>query len=42
MTGLGLVTCLGVGTQRVWRRILAGDCGIGKLEDEGKSLLLIF
>ncbi|KAK3084522.1 hypothetical protein FSP39_014707 [Pinctada imbricata] len=31
VTGVGLVTCLGIGRHEVWRRLLDGDCGIVKL-----------
>lgn len=31
VTGLGMVTSLGLDTEATWRRMLAGDCGIGPL-----------
>ena len=31
VTGLGLVTPLGVGVAKVWERLLAGDTGVTKL-----------
>ncbi|CAD5112037.1 DgyrCDS1286 [Dimorphilus gyrociliatus] len=33
VTGLGLVTCLGVGVNNTWKRLKRGECGITKIRD---------
>jgi 3-oxoacyl-[acyl-carrier-protein] synthase II len=32
VTGIGVVTSIGVGAEAFWRALLAGDCGIGPVE----------
>jgi len=32
ITGAGLVTCLGTGTDRTWQRVRAGESGIATIE----------
>lgn len=34
VTGLGLVTPLGVGTERVWKNVLQGKCGITEIKSK--------
>ena len=45
VTGVGLVTCLGVGTETVWSRLLQGRCGLGKVQGKGdvqlKNILIV-
>lgn len=36
VTGLGAVTPLGLGVQRTWQRLLAGDCGVVSIKDRGE------
>ncbi len=39
ITGLGLATPLGCGVEPVWRRLIAGESGIGKLDGAGYARL---
>ncbi|KAL5115378.1 Mitochondrial beta-keto-acyl synthase [Pleosporales sp. CAS-2024a] len=35
VTGLGLVTPLGIGVRRTWKSLIGGDCGIQCIKDRG-------
>ena len=35
VTGVGVVSCLGVGVQHVWGQLLSGKTGISRIEREG-------
>ena len=41
VTGIGLVTCLGVGKDFVWRKLIQGCCGITKVRGQGKVYPLL-
>ena len=32
ITGVGLITALGTGTEKTWKSLLDGDCGINTIE----------
>ena len=32
ITGVGLITALGTGTEKTWKALLNGECGINKIE----------
>ena len=32
ITGVGLITALGTGTEKTWNSLLNGDCGINTIE----------
>ena len=37
VTGLGAITPLGVGVRRTWQRVLASECGIVSIADNGNN-----
>uniref|UniRef100_A0A8B8ECA5 3-oxoacyl-[acyl-carrier-protein] synthase n=1 Tax=Crassostrea virginica TaxID=6565 RepID=A0A8B8ECA5_CRAVI len=39
VTGVGLVTCLGVGKANVWNRLINGECGIRTIDKEFPSTI---
>ena len=42
VTGCGVVSCLGVGTNYTWNQLLVGLCGVGKLVGKGLTLFYFF
>ena len=36
VTGMGAVTCLGVGVHNVWNRLVVGECGLQVLQESGQ------
>ena len=32
VTGIGLITALGTGIEKSWKRIVAGETGVGRIE----------
>ncbi|OAL48229.1 3-oxoacyl-synthase-like protein [Pyrenochaeta sp. DS3sAY3a] len=41
VTGLGLVTPLGIGVRRTWKRLIDGDCGIVSIKDRSNEFALL-
>ena len=39
VTGLGLVTPLGIGVKHVWKQLLNNKCGISRLHESGYIIL---
>ncbi len=37
VTGMGIVSCLGVGVDLVWQRLVNGESGITQLTGSGKN-----
>ena len=37
----GLITPLGIGTDRVWENLVQGKCGITKIHREGNILFVV-